>query len=58
MLKGTNDEISAGTGGRLAGPIAKAVLDAALAGEARLMRGRVPRDDRTCCGTRSARAAR
>jgi peptidoglycan glycosyltransferase len=33
MLKGTNAEISAGTGGRLAGPIAKTVLDAALAGE-------------------------
>ena len=32
MLKGTNAEISAGTGGRLAGPIAKTVLDAALAG--------------------------
>jgi peptidoglycan glycosyltransferase len=27
ILKGTNDEISAGTGGRLAGPIAKTVLD-------------------------------
>lgn len=27
MLKGTTDEISAGTGGRLAGPIAKALLD-------------------------------
>ena len=34
MLKGTNDEISAGTGGRLAGPIAKTVLDAALRREA------------------------
>ena len=33
MLKGTNAEISAGTGGRLAGPIAKTVLDAAFAGE-------------------------
>jgi peptidoglycan glycosyltransferase len=32
MLKGTNAEISAGTGGRLAGPIAKIMLDAALAG--------------------------
>jgi len=31
MLKGTNAEISAGTGGRLGGPIAKTVLDAALA---------------------------
>ncbi len=31
MLKGTNAEISASTGGRLAGPIAKTVLDAALA---------------------------
>ena len=31
MLKGTTDEISAGTGGRLAGPIAKRVLDIALA---------------------------
>lgn len=30
MLKGVDDEISAGTGGRLAGPIAKKVLDAAL----------------------------
>jgi penicillin-binding protein A len=28
MLEGTNAEISAGTGGRLAGPIAKAMLDA------------------------------
>ncbi|MEQ1874227.1 MAG: penicillin-binding protein 2 [Ilumatobacteraceae bacterium] len=27
MFKGTNDEISASTGGRLAGPIAKAILD-------------------------------
>jgi peptidoglycan glycosyltransferase len=27
MLKGTNDEISASTGGKLAGPIAKQVLD-------------------------------
>lgn len=27
VLKGTNDEISAGTGGRLAGPIAKTILD-------------------------------
>jgi peptidoglycan glycosyltransferase len=27
MLKGTNAEISAGTGGRLAGPLAKAMLD-------------------------------
>jgi len=27
VLKGTNDEISSGTGGRLAGPIAKTVLD-------------------------------
>lgn len=34
MLKGTNAEISASTGGRLAGPIAKTVLDAALATEA------------------------
>jgi peptidoglycan glycosyltransferase len=33
MLKGTDAEISAGTGGRLAGPIAKTVLDAAFAGE-------------------------
>ena len=31
MVKGTTDEISASTGGRLAGPIAKAVLDAAFA---------------------------
>jgi peptidoglycan glycosyltransferase len=31
MLKGTNAEISAGTGGTLAGPIAKTVLDYALA---------------------------
>jgi len=30
MLKGTSAEISAGTGGTLAGPIAKAMLDAAL----------------------------
>jgi peptidoglycan glycosyltransferase len=30
MLKGVNDVISAGTGGRLAGPIAKTLLDAAL----------------------------
>lgn len=27
MLKGTNDEISASTGGRLAGPVAKTILD-------------------------------
>ncbi|MDA2946327.1 MAG: penicillin-binding transpeptidase domain-containing protein, partial [Actinomycetota bacterium] len=31
MVKGTNDEISASTGGRLAGPIAKTMLDAAFA---------------------------
>jgi len=31
MLKGTTDEISASTGGRLAGPVAKQVLDAAFA---------------------------
>ncbi len=31
VLKGTTDEISAGTGGRLAGPIAQQMLDAALA---------------------------
>ena len=30
MLKGTTDEISAGTGGKLAGPIARQMLDAAL----------------------------
>jgi peptidoglycan glycosyltransferase len=30
MLKGTNAEISAGTGGRLAGPMAKAMLDNVL----------------------------
>lgn len=30
MLKGTNADISAGTGGTLAGPVAKKVLDAAL----------------------------
>jgi peptidoglycan glycosyltransferase len=33
MLKGTNDEISASTGGRLAGPIAKTVLDYLFATE-------------------------
>jgi peptidoglycan glycosyltransferase len=31
MLKGSTDEVSAGTGGKLAGPIAKIVLDYALA---------------------------
>ena len=31
MIEGTTDEISASTGGRLAGPIAKALLDTALA---------------------------
>ena len=31
MLKGTNDDISASTGGRLAGPVAKQVLDFAFA---------------------------
>jgi peptidoglycan glycosyltransferase len=30
MLKGVDDDISAGTGGRLAGPIAKKILDQAL----------------------------
>jgi peptidoglycan glycosyltransferase len=30
MLKGVNDTISAGTGGRLAGPVARALLNAAL----------------------------
>ena len=34
ILKGTNDEISAGTGGKLAGPIAKQVLDFLFATEA------------------------
>jgi len=34
MLKGTNDEISASTGGRLAGPIAKQVLDYLFATDA------------------------
>jgi len=33
MVKGTTDEISASTGGRLAGPIAKTVLDTAFANE-------------------------
>jgi peptidoglycan glycosyltransferase len=33
MLKGTNAEISAGTGGRLAGPLAKAMLDNVLAAD-------------------------
>lgn len=33
MLKGTNDEISASTGGKLAGPIAKTVLDHLFATE-------------------------
>lgn len=32
VIQGTNAEISASTGGRLAGPVAKTVLDAALAG--------------------------
>lgn len=31
ILKGTTDQISAGTGGKLAGPIAKTILDYALA---------------------------
>jgi cell division protein FtsI/penicillin-binding protein 2 len=31
MLKGTNAEISASTGGKLAGPLAKAMLDAVFA---------------------------
>ena len=30
MLKGTNAEISASTGGRLAGPLAKGMLDEAF----------------------------
>lgn len=34
MLKGTNDEISASTGGRLAGPIAKQIFDHLFAVEA------------------------
>ena len=34
MLKGTNEEISAGTGGRVAGPIAKAMLDFVFAADA------------------------
>lgn len=33
ILKGTTDEISAGTGGRLAGPVAKTVLDYLFANE-------------------------
>ena len=35
VLKGTNDEISASTGGRLAGPIAKKVLDYLFSTEGR-----------------------
>ena len=35
VLKGTNDEISAGTGGKLAGPIAKKVLDYLFSTEGR-----------------------
>jgi hypothetical protein len=42
MLKGTNAEISASTGGRLAGPIAKAMLDAALALDRRSRAPRTP----------------
>jgi len=34
MLKGTDEEISAGTGGRVAGPIAKAMLDVVFASDA------------------------
>ena len=34
ILKGTNDEISASTGGRVAGPVAKQVLDYLFAAEA------------------------
>ena len=34
MLKGTNDEISASTGGKLAGPIAKTILDYLFATDA------------------------
>jgi len=34
MLKGTDAEISAGTGGRVAGPIAKAMLDVVFASDA------------------------
>jgi hypothetical protein len=34
MLKGTSAEISAGTGGQLAGPIAKGMLDTAFRIEA------------------------
>ena len=33
MIEGTTDEISASTGGRLAGPIAATLLDTALATE-------------------------
>lgn len=36
MLRGTTDEISAGTGGRLAGPIAKQVFDHLFATESQL----------------------
>jgi hypothetical protein len=36
MLKGTNAEISASTGGRLAGPVAKAMLDEAFRIDAEL----------------------
>lgn len=39
MLKGTNAEISAGTGGQLAGPVAKAVLDVAFRAEAEASAG-------------------
>jgi hypothetical protein len=34
MIEGTTAEISASTGGRLAGPIAKAMLDAVFAADA------------------------
>ena len=34
ILKGTNDEISASTGGKVAGPVAKQVLDYLFATDA------------------------
>ena len=57
MLKGTNDEISAGTGGRLAGPIAKTVLDAALAGRRADGHGRARTDDPDLLGNLVGRCA-
>jgi peptidoglycan glycosyltransferase len=54
ILKGTNDEISASTGGKLAGPIAKQVFDHLFATEAAAAAGAAPAADPAASTTTGA----